>query len=75
MVDNYPRRIFGIPEDYYEHSITDLEDLMSAEIARKRFEESRFIAQLWPLSLREKTLPFFGAQKWLNEVLCSQIQA
>jgi spermidine synthase len=37
--------------------------------ARERFARSRFVSSLWPSEERERTLPLFGVQRVLNDLI------
>lgn len=67
LTDNYPQRIFGKRSDVNEFTQTDLEEVMIADGARDRFRGSRYVASLWPKSLIEKSLDYFGIQRIIND--------
>jgi len=68
LVDNYPKRILLGPDPEPGQSQL-FQSLADTEAARERFQESPFITQLWPLTLRERTLPYFELQRIINALI------
>jgi spermidine synthase len=66
LTDDYPKRMFGKPSDWYEYTVRDLEDVMAPDVSRGRFRDSSAMARLWPASLREKSLEYFRFQRIIN---------
>jgi spermidine synthase len=65
LVDDFPKRILGPSPD-----LSNLEPMYRSwtdtAAARERFEQSDFIARLWPAEYRESALPHFDAQSIIN---------
>jgi len=70
LVDNYPQRIFGKPEDYRKYGLHDLKSVMDTGFARVGFERSKLVQKLWPARLRQETLEYFWVQRLFNEKFC-----
>jgi hypothetical protein len=70
LVDNYPQRILGKPEDYRGYSLGDLKSVMDIGFARVGFEQSKLVQKLWPPRLRDETLEYFWVQRLVNEKFC-----
>jgi spermidine synthase len=67
LTDNYPQRIFGKPSDVYEYTLSDLEEVMNPDKARRCFQRSPSIAKLWPSSLKTRSLDYFRFQQIIND--------
>jgi hypothetical protein len=66
--DDHPGRILAQPPPDVEAGDPAYRDWMDPRAARRRFENSRFIGDLWPADLRRKTVEFFGPQAVWNDV-------
>jgi spermidine synthase len=66
LVDNYPMRIFGKPEDVYLYTLTDLEEVMRTDKTAEAFRQSSLIRRVWPESLRVRTPGYFPFQEIIN---------
>jgi hypothetical protein len=64
LTDDYPKRI--APSAAFEWSPQDFATWLEPEGARRRFEESPWIAAHWPAQLAQASLPFFGIQPMIN---------
>ncbi|MFH1114762.1 MAG: spermidine synthase [Pseudomonadota bacterium] len=67
LVDNFPQRILGKPEDHWGRSFHDLEDVMDVSAALVGFGQSEFVRKLWPHRLRERTIEYFHVQRLIND--------
>jgi spermidine synthase len=67
LTDNYPKRLSSqavVPDSVRGFYL----EWMRTGAARQRFATSPLVQQLWPATLRERTLPYFEFQRIVNEV-------
>ena len=68
LVDNFPKRILA--DSVLGQGASQLyESLKDTDAARNRFLESQLIRGLWPESLIERTIPYFGFQRILESLI------
>ncbi len=68
LVDNYPQRILT-DAPLGPGSSGLYKTLVDTKAARERFVSSPLIARLWPAPLIERSLPFFDAQRLINDLI------
>lgn len=66
--DDHPKRIEA-PFESHEETQRLLQSLTDAAAARKRFENSPLVKQLWPERLLTASLPYFDLQSMINSEL------
>lgn len=74
VVDNYPLRMFGKPEDSDRYSMSDLEGVMNSRKSAAAFQTSGFIAKLWPESLLARSLEYFPIQQLINNAYTDPVR-
>jgi len=65
LVDDFPKRIEG-PEPNLEQLEEMFVGWIETDRARERFLADPFIASVWPVALRDSTLPYFDSQRIIN---------
>ncbi len=69
LTDDHPKRIAPAPAFLW--SIEEYAAWLRPEGARRRFEESPWVAAHWPVQLARESLPFFAIQPVLNGEIAS----
>ena len=64
--DDHPSRLSS---RYHELGDREYPDMMEGARARRRFEDSAFIREVWPAAMRARTLELLAAQKVINDAL------
>ncbi len=65
LVDDFPHRLPTRPVDMSRVERW-IREMTSPEVAKRRFEASAFVQRHWPADLRERTLPLFETQDFIN---------
>jgi hypothetical protein len=68
LEDNFPSRLGSQPPEKLVFGAWR-RDLMDAEADRKRFLKSSFIRNIWPVEMREASLPYFALQTHQDEMI------
>jgi hypothetical protein len=68
LEDNFPSRLGNSPPEKLVFGAWR-RDLMDADADRKRFLSSAFIRKVWPVDMREATLPYFALQTHHDEMI------
>ena len=64
LTDDHPKRI--APDTSLEGPMGEYEAWLKPDDARRRFQESQWVAGHWPAELAQASLPFFAVQPVLN---------
>ena len=64
LTDDHPKRI--APDRSLEGPMGEYEPWLKPDDARRRFQQSQWVATHWPAELAEASLPFFALQPLLN---------
>lgn len=64
LTDDYPKRI--APETGLGGPVEEYAPWLKPDDARRRFQESRWVARHWPTQIARASLPFFAVQPILN---------
>ena len=65
--DDHPARLTARYLPLSDASIREYRTIMDPARCRERFVHSPFVRRMWPEGLVERTLPFFGPQKIIND--------
>jgi hypothetical protein len=75
LVDNFPRRMWrgsspSALQLLFDQGGPEFHDgVLDVSRARQAFEDSSYVAELWPEGFRREVLPFFDVQRVVNRVL------